>query len=141
MDLLKGLPVVYALAPSDDVMEEEVGDVGVGERVPDKMSASSFDTRKGALKEVVPIQFPPGHLEIEMILQTSLKVLNQHSKIVSWFPGIFLEKIRCISLIWEQTLGLRGSIHMPFSSPHYPTCYEGQKRSIPSTNCDRDRYS
>ena len=116
-----GLPVVYALVPSDDVMEEEVGDVGEEECVPDKMSASLLDTRKVALKEVVPTQYPPGHLEIEMILQKSLKVLNQHSKIVSWFPGIFLEMIRCIVLIWEQTLGLRGSIHMPFSSPHYPT--------------------
>ena len=116
-----GLPVVYALVPCDDVMEEEVGDGEEGGCVPDRMSVRLLDTRKGALKEVVPIQYPLGHLEIEMILQKNLKVLKQHSKIVSWFLGISLEKIRCIFLIWEQTLGLRGSIHMPFSFPHYPT--------------------
>ena len=116
-----GLPVVYALVPCDDVMEEEVGDGEEGGCVPDRMSVRLLDTRKGALKEVVPIQYPLGHLEIEMILQKNLKVLKQHSKIVSSFPGIFLETIRCIFLIWEQTRGLRGSIHMPFSSPHYPT--------------------
>ena len=116
-----GLLVVYALAPCDDVMEEEVDDVEEGGCVQDRMSASLLGTQKGALKEVVPIQYPLGHLEIEMILQKNLKVLKQHSKIVSWFLGIFLEKIRCIFLIWEQTLGLRGSVHMPFSSPHYPT--------------------
>ena len=116
-----GLPVVYALVPCDDVMEEEAGDGEEGGCVPDRMSVRLLDTRKGALKEVVPIQYPLGHLEIEMILQKNLKVLKQHSKIVSWFLGISLEKIRCIFLIWEQTLGLRGSIHMPFSFPHYPT--------------------
>ena len=84
-----GLPVVYALVPCDDVMEEEVDDEEEGGCVPDRMSVRLLDTRKGALKEVVPIQYPLGHLEIEMILQKNLKVLKQHSKIVSSFLGFF----------------------------------------------------